>query len=370
MPRRPLLPLLLLAALLPRLAAAVEPDPPDLREAYLALFSARTLGEDPGGLLVMGWSMHYRGAVPHSAFAYAQGRERRAAWRFVGNRATPEQAREEALAACERDLPTLPGATCRLLAVDLSVADAAALVLPPRGTAPPPFAWSAMHWRWGPAAARGVIVWGHGFGGVERDNRGAALPGFVSALNDAGWDVLRHDRAPADDALFSTLPRLVEGLPRLKALGYRRIVLGGQSRAGWQSLLAAAERPDLVDAVLAVAPAAHGEAGRANTLAHALGDFRRALAALPEDRVRLGVALFEGDTFDPDPEQRAALIDAAAATRAAPTLAILPNTGPTGHLGASDWRFTRDYTACLMTLVQAPPAGAPRGLRRDPCGGG
>ena len=89
---------------------------------------------------------------------------------------------------------------------------------------------------------------------------------------------------------------------------------------------------------------------------------------------RLAVALFDGDDFDPDPERRAAMLETLARDRAAPTLVLWPQ-GPDampirGHGGGGDWRFSVLYGACLLTLVQAPEAAAPRGLRRVPCGGG
>ena len=138
--------------------------------------------------------------------------------------------------------------------------------------------------------------------------------------------------------------------------------------------MAASARPELVDAVIATAPAAHGEASRANNLLAGLDDFRRLLAGLPATGPRLAVVFFDGDDFDPDPERRAAMLEALARDRRAPTLALWPQgPGPLpirGHGAAGDWRFTALYGACLLTLVEAPAAAAPRGLRRAACGGG
>jgi len=123
-----------------------------------------------------------------------------------------------------------------------------------------------------------------------------------------------------------------------------------------------------VDVILAAAPAAHGERPEYRPLA--LEDFRRALSGLDERRPRLLVMLFDRDEFDPSAEERGQIVAALAQRRSAPTLALWA-TGPArGHSGVSDWRFTRDYAGCVMTLVQAPPISAPRGLRREGCGGG
>ena len=43
--------------------------------------------------------------------------------------------------------------------------------------------------------------------------------------------------------------------------------------------------------------------------------------------------------------------------------------GPTFGSG-NDLRFALGYAGCLLSLVQAPEAAAPRGLRRAACGGG
>jgi pimeloyl-ACP methyl ester carboxylesterase len=189
-------------------------------------------------------------------------------------------------------------------------------------------------------------------------------------LNDAGWDVLRFDRHPGDDTLPASLARLTGGLPALRAAGYRQVVLAGQSRGGWQAIMAAAESPDLVRAVIATAPAAHGESGRPNNHGAALDDFRRLLAGLPAAAPRLLVALFDGDDYDPDPERRAVVVETLARDRAAPSLVLWPQQEIRGHNAVGDWRFTRLFGGCVLTLVQAPEAAAPRGLRRAPCGGG
>jgi pimeloyl-ACP methyl ester carboxylesterase len=339
--------------------------------AYRSAFSAERLGmPPPSAALALDFTLSYRGAVPHAAFAVARDAAGRSSWTFVGGRATPEAAAADALAACRARVAALAvlAAECRVLARDGAVEGAAPVPLAEGGIGP--FRASPLHLRRGPEAARGVLVWGHGYGGAGKDNRNRPTPGLVAALNDAGWDVLRFDRHPGDDALTAALPRLIAGLPALRAAGYRRILLGGQSRGGWQAILAGSANPALVEAVIATAPAAHGEATRGNNLGAAVDDFRRLLAGLPAEGPRLLVALFDGDDFDPDPERRAAMLEALAAQRPAPLLALWPQQGIRGHRGATNPRFAQFFAGCVMSLVQAPPAAAPRGLRRAPCGGG
>ena len=342
--------------------------------AHGRFFSARSIPVPlPSTGLSISFTQHYRGAVPHSAFAFAQGADGRAAWSMTSGHASPEEAERTALANCNRQVVRLRGETaaipCQTLAVDGDLRGTRGLpgITPERGGIGP-FTRSPLHLHRGPRASEGAVIWAHGYGGAEEDQRGHALPGLVSPLNEAGFDVFRFDRHPGDDNIFVTLPRLVRALPLLREAGYRRIILGGQSRGAWQAILAASERPELVDVILAAAPAAHGERPEYRPLA--LEDFRRALSGLDERRPRLLVMLFDRDEFDPSAEERGQIVAALAQRRSAPTLALWA-TGPArGHSGVSDWRFTRDYAGCVMTLVQAPPISAPRGLRREGCGGG
>ncbi|TCZ57264.1 alpha/beta hydrolase [Roseicella aquatilis] len=355
--------LLLLALLRPALA---QPTPAEA--AYREIFSVTALGTPaPSVAAAASFGLAYRGMMPHAAFALARDAGGRSAWGYVGGAPSPEAAASAALARCTRSLGGLQ-AECRLLARDAGLVGGPAVPLAEGGIGP--FRWAPMLLRRGPQQARGVLVWSHGYGGPERDHRHGATPPFVSLLNDNGWDVLRFDRHPGDDSLYASLPRLTAGLPALREAGYRRILLGGQSRGGWQSIMAASERPELVEAVIATAPAAHGEASRPNNLGAALDDFRRLLAGLPEARPRLAVVLFDGDDYDPDPERRAALAEARAKERVAPSLVLWPGNDVRGHAGGAELRFTLAYAGCLLGLVQAPEAAAPRGLRRAPCGGG
>jgi pimeloyl-ACP methyl ester carboxylesterase len=189
----------------------------------------------------------------------------------------------------------------------------------------------------------------------------------VTLLNEAGWDVLRFDRAPAEDRLAQALPRLVEGLASVRAEGYRHIVLGGHSRGGWQSLLAAAERPEAVTAVIALAPAFWGPVTRNGRAEEAMAAFRAALERLRATPLRLAVAVFDEDPYDPDPARRAALVAALEEERTSPVLALWPRL-VTGHGGGEDWRFTRAMGGCLLAWLQEPPGQAPHGLRREGCG--
>jgi|GEM_PF-1993732 len=352
-----------LAALLLAAAPARAADPAGDFEAYRALFSPGLLGA-VGPSTATAWSLQYRGAVPHAGFAFVAMPDGRAVWRMVTGLPSAEAAREALERSCNADAARAfgEGSTCRVIALDGAIGET---TLAARQGRIGPFREAPFLFRHGPAQAAGVLVWSHGHG--TRDQRGTNTPGFVSVLNDAGWDVLRLDRAPQENDLPAALSALLRGLPLLREAGYRRIALAGTSRGGWQSIMAASQS-ELVDGVIAAAPGAHGETSRPNNLPAALEDFRRLLAGLPAERPRLAVLLFEDDPYDPDPAARAGIVGAL--DRAAPTLALFPPPPIQGHSGAFEWRFTRNYGACILTLLTAPPPAAPRGMRRAPCGGG
>jgi pimeloyl-ACP methyl ester carboxylesterase len=368
---RPLRAGFLAAGLLAAAPAQAQPDPNTDFAAYRTLFSVAALGEARGPSTVIGFTLHYRGAMTNAGFVVA-GNGRSITWRFTGGEDGPVAVRNRLQSTCEStEATTTPDqATCRVVAFDGNVMSLAMPAFRPVETQIGPFRAAPLMFRHGPRVAEGVVVWSHGFGGASVDHRRRAVPGTLAMLNDAGFDILRFDRDPAEDHLAAALTTLSRALPLLRQAGYRRIVLAGQSRGAWQSVLAAAERPELVHAVLAFTPAAHGEVRQANNHGAAIEDFRRLLAGLPPGGPRLAVVVFDRDPFDPDPAARAALVAEAALSRHAPTLALHPEPPLEGHGAGNDWRFTRGHAPCLLTLVTAPDAGVARGLRRAPCGGG
>lgn len=353
-------------------ASARAQDPNTDFTAYRALFSAEALRPARGISTIMGFTLHYRGAMPHAAFGLATRQDGRSAWRFIGGGASPEAVRDALQPACDRDANAAlgPGLACRVLAVDGSVNSLTRPVFRPVAFRLGPFRAAPLMFRHGPRAAEGVVIWSHGYGGLQADFHESPAPGVLAMLNDAGWDVMRFDRNPAEDFLANSAATLRRGLATLRDAGYRRVVLAGQSRGGWQSIMVAAESPELVHAAVAFAPASHGEAAQPHNQATAMEDFERLLAGLPAEGPRLAVTVFDGDSYDSDPAARAALVAELARRRGAPTLALFPAPPIRGHAGVHDWRFTLGLGPCVVRLVQAPAAAAPRGLRRNPCTGG
>lgn len=358
--RRLLLPTLAGLLLATVAHAQTAPVPPDLA-AYRALFSSASVGAAPGSRLGIGWGMLYRGAMGHSAFGLLRNAAGDYKWTFSATRASPKAAQDAVRESCANLKAEVPNALpCELLATDGAMAGRPVFV-PVQGQIGP-FRASPLHFRYGPARAKGVVVFGHGYTSGS-DSSNFPGQGWLSAFNDAGWDILRYDRKPDDDELDRSLARLVAGVPVLRQAGYRQVILAGQSRGGWQALLAAAEVP--VEGVIAVAPARHGQwRDSGNHLGAALDDWRSLLRGLPDQGPRIEVVLFDGDDYDPDPDRRRAMVAGRAEKRTAPLVAFHPEAPLKGHGGANDWRFTRDWSLCLVSAFEGE---ALRGARRAPC---
>ncbi|HYZ33971.1 MAG TPA: alpha/beta hydrolase, partial [Crenalkalicoccus sp.] len=203
-------------------------------------------------------------------------------------------------------------------------------------------------WR-GPRLARGVYVWAHGRAAGGQDSRGSQPQPHVRVFNNAGYDVLRFDRAPETDETDQAAEWLRSALRIVRARGYARVVIGGQSRGGWNALQLL-DQPGLVDAVVAMAPAAHGARG-SPAWAWAVDDLRRVVAAARSPAARVAIATFAGDEFDPDPEQRAAVIRSLG-TRVGALLFLDRPGGVSGHGGGADSRFALRYGECLFDFAE------------------
>lgn len=292
-------------------------------------------------------------ATPRAYAVSANG-----AWGWASAIADDREATaERALSNCA----AYGGVACRLYAQDLDV------VWPARPEAAPdapdlPLAegpgWALVpdgRFLWqGPQAARGAYLWAHGRAAGGADSRGSQPQPHARAFNNAGYDVLRLDREPATDETAAGAQRMRLALAALRAQGYARVVAAGQSRGAWDAL-SALDAPGRADAVIAIAPAAHGPTG---SPAHrwALDDLSRIVAAARAPGTRVAVATFEGDEYAPDPEGRAAAF-ARLAPRTAGLLLLDRPPGLHGHGAGSEWRFTLRYADCLLHFAEGRRAG-------------
>ncbi len=274
-------------------------------------------------------------------------------WGWAAALDTPEATEARALAICGR----WGGRGCRLYARDLDVVWPGMESAAPRARERPVVGGPGWHlvpdgrfvWR-GAEAARGAYVWAHGRAAGGQDSRGSQPQPHVRVFNNAGYDVLRFDRAPETDETDDAAAWLRDALAAVRAQGYDRVIVGGQSRGAWNALQALAV-PGLADAVVAIAPAAHGALG-SPAWAWALDDLRAVVGAADSPRTRVVVASFAGDEYDPDPDRRAAIFRALGEQPVGGLLFLDRPPEVAGHGGGADSRFTQRYGACLLAFVE------------------
>jgi pimeloyl-ACP methyl ester carboxylesterase len=109
----------------------------------------------------------------------------------------------------------------------------------------------------GPEAALGIVIWNHGLKGHESQYQYPPPP-LVQGLAARGWDVIKLNRDPTWENSWSNagkrhVERLIEEVAAVRAKGYRRVIVAGQSYGGAISLAAAGELDGLW-AVIATAP--------------------------------------------------------------------------------------------------------------------
>jgi pimeloyl-ACP methyl ester carboxylesterase len=199
----------------------------------------------------------------------------------------------------------------------------------------------------GPAHAKGAIVWSHGRS-IDAEDSLTPTPSFVLMMQEAGWDVLRFNRLRVDDTLPASSAVLARAANELKAAGYRRVVLAGHSFGAFLSLIAAT-RSDAIDAVIATAPAAWGNAIdnpdtyqlNATRLFDLLGRVRHA---------RVALAFFQGDIFDPG--GRAGISARLLSNRGLPYLVIDRPAGLVSHWAVDQPGFGQRFAPCLEAFAE------------------
>ena len=288
------------------------------------------------------------------AFALASNGSYGSGW----GRKTIDEARKAALENCAKN----GGADCRLYAEDLGV------IWPGREAPPPPpppgpliegqgyaFAPDARFIWHGPEAARGVIVWGHGYGIDSRnpDERGQQPPSFLRALNNAGYDIVRFDRAPEWDG---NIPRVVgwlhDGLVELRRRGWKQIVAGGHSRGGI-NVLNLLKSPGLADVIIADAAANSGtDAGNQATRGEVY--FYNMLNDVPKQTTRVLYNQFQDDPFGGNMEKRADRMRELVGPNVAALLLIDRPDGYHGHYAGYTSEFGQRFGNCIAHFVMDP----------------
>lgn len=196
--------------------------------------------------------------------------------------------------------------------------------------------------------AKGAIIWNHGLARLAE--AAGETPFFVDHLQRAGWDVFRLQRRWASDRPEDSSAALIDEARKLKAQGYRKIVTAGQSFGGWISLIAAGRSKNLFDAVIATAPAAHGEVGVSSAWRLNADNLYDLAADMNPSRTL--VFLFERDPFDPG--GRGPRLDRILSDRGVPHAIIDRPPGFAGHGAGQTHAFAHVYGACVVAFVEAP----------------
>lgn len=303
------------------------------------------------------WRDMFLGARTHRAFAVSPG----GSGGYSTGQATPEKASENALKFCaEREASSHRENACALYAVDSEIVyPDAKYQLRPIAFQVGDFTSKPEYFYRGPERAKGVVVWQHGYSN-QIDQRKSSAYSITNRMNLMGWDILRFDRDPAYDKLWWAVAHLESSLPLLKSLGYKRIVLAGQSRGAIQSLhvLENDKIAPLVDGVFAGSPSENGTGS--NSVLSAPDEWRTIVERLPRTP-RVAIAFFAKDPYNPAAEDEAKFARATFAARGQPAITIYETDpqmltltdregNPSGHYGVGSRAFADAYAACLETF--------------------
>lgn len=202
----------------------------------------------------------------------------------------------------------------------------------------------------GPARAQGVIIWNHGISGTNPSWRAPAPPAF-RMLQARGWDVLmlkRHNLAETmpGGPLTRSVERTLQEVAVQRKLGYRKVVLAGQSFGGYVALEAIDNAPGIFAAV-AFAP------GVRSSSAAARSDPTTIEQILQRARVGRLALLFPKNDALFGPIVRGERAQPILARREFPYLMIDETSEISGHLGGVTGRFALRYGFCLVEFLAA-----------------
>lgn len=206
----------------------------------------------------------------------------------------------------------------------------------------------------GPQAAAGLIVWSHGYMS-GKDATGSAPQPHVGRFTAAGYDLYRFDREWIRD-WPGDATALADAVRQAKTMGYRRVVLAGQSAGGWASM-AATMRGAPVDGVISVAAAHHGYVKDMGDVSVARSEWQQIVRGI-KPGPRLLVVNFADDIYDVGGR----MADAQSAFSAAGVQAVVIDNPPgfKGHGAGNDFAFARKFGACIQAFIET-------GVRQPPC---
>lgn len=291
----------------------------------------------------------YEAYAPHRAFAVGTGST---AFRWIGGAASLEKVIADAMAGCARNAADKP---CTLYAVNNVVLNGRdwRVAAPARDPAAAdigrlrPHPHVAMR---GPQAATGLVVWSHGYRQGSDATQSPAQP-HIGRFLAAGYDLYRFDRQYIND-WAGDATALVAAVAQARQMGYRRVVLAGQSAGGWVSIAALA-RGAAVDGVIAVAPAHHGETHKMSDVSVARSAWQQIIGGI-KPGARVAIVLFAGDTYDVGGRGEDA--KSALARNGVRHLVVDQPRNFAGHGAGGSAAFARAFGTCLFGFIESGTA--------------
>jgi pimeloyl-ACP methyl ester carboxylesterase len=190
---------------------------------------------------------------------------------------------------------------------------------------------------------------------LGRDATQSAPQGQVAYFTSKGYDLYRFDRQYIRD-WPGDATQLVDAVKQARAMGYRRVILAGQSAGGWVSM-AATMRGAPVDGVISVSAAHHGEVKNMSDVSRARSEWQQVVRGI-KPGPRLVVVNFRDDTYDVGGRMDDA--KAAFATSGVDAVVISNPEGFSGHGAARGRAFPLKFGACIHAFIE-------NGVRQPPC---
>lgn len=209
----------------------------------------------------------------------------------------------------------------------------------------------------GPERAQGVVIWNHGISGTQESWR-APVPSVFRLVQSRGWDIImikRHNLAETmpGGPLDRTVERTLQEVAAQRKLGYRKVILAGQSFGGYVTLEAIDTLPDIF-AAIAFAPGI-----RSSSAAGAL-DPTIIERILGRARVgRLALVFPKNDTLFGS-IARGARAEPILTRREFPYLMIDETSDVSGHGGGTTGKFALRYGVCLAEFLSTPQPASGR----------
>lgn len=199
----------------------------------------------------------------------------------------------------------------------------------------------------GPDKARGLVIWNGGY-----DSSKMALekvPPIVQYFAEAGWDAYNLRRHT--NVIGGQVPVvMLHSIERARAMGYRRILLFGQSRGAFASIQTGSYKADILG-ILPLAPAGFGDYGRSNDWRQNDFYIRTLWEPYKDTGIRVAAGFFTGDDWY---ETKQPHVRGPYAARRLTELGV-PNfiidqpayANMQSHFGGLGWEFARRYGPCL-----------------------